>query len=229
MSRSRPPRIALCDYGVGNLRSVERALLAAGADARISDDPGEVELADALILPGVGAFGAAVEALAARGMQAAVIEVANSGRPVLGVCLGFQLLFDWSDESGGRPGLGLLSGRVTRLAKDRGKVPHMGWNTIQVRHRSRLLDGIASGTAMYFVHSYAVDATSRDVVAITDYGGAIVAACHRDNVMGTQFHPEKSGPEGLRVYANFAAIAAGTRVGSGRPRLAARIDAGPAA
>ena len=200
-------RIAICDYGVGNLRSVERAIHAAGGIAIISDDPGVVTDADAIVLPGVGAFGAAAEALAARGMHGAVLEVAESGRPVLGVCLGFQLLFDWSEESGGRPGLGLIPGSVLRIAADRGKVPHMGWNNVHVEREHPLFDGIADGSAMYFVHSFAANTEPYNVIGTADYGGAVTAACARDNVVGTQFHPEKSGVDGLRIYANFVDIA----------------------
>ena len=201
-------RIAVCDYGVGNIRSVERAVLAAGGEPRLSRDPVEIDAADGLILPGVGAFGAAVDALEQTGLGAVVTRFAGSGRPVLGVCLGFQVLFEASDESGGRRGLGLLPGRIERLGPERGKVPHMGWNALHLVRPSRLLAGLEEGSHAYFVHSYAARTEAAVVVATCDYGGPLVAVCERDNVLATQFHPEKSGAGGLRIYANFVHISA---------------------
>lgn len=195
----------MVDYGIGNLRSVERALLHAGAVVLMTRDPAAIAAADGVVLPGVGAFGAALDALDHHGLRASVLGAAASGRPLLGVCLGYQLLFDWSDESGGRAGLGLLPGRVLRLGPERGKVPHMGWNQLRILARSRLLHDVADGAHVYFVHAYA--ATSVPVAALvaeTDYGGPIAAVAESGNVAGTQFHPEKSGADGLRVYANFA-------------------------
>jgi glutamine amidotransferase len=198
-------RVGVCDYGVGNLRSVERALGAAGATAVVSADPAELASCDGLVLPGVGAFAVAAATLRDRGLDALITGLAGAGRPVLGVCLGFQLLFDESDEGDGGRGLGLLPGRVRRLQPTRGKVPHMGWNSLRMTP-STLLDGVAGGERMYFVHSYAVEpADVGDVVATTEYGGEVVAAVEHGAVQGTQFHPEKSGAAGLRVYANFAA------------------------
>jgi len=200
-------RIAVVDYGVSNLRSVERALTAVGARAVVTADPSALDGCDGVVLPGVGAFGAAVDALDAAGLRPAVTGAVAAGRPLLGVCLGFQLLFEWSDESGGRPGLGLYAGRVTRIDPCRGKVPHMGWNRLRLRTPSPLLDGVADGTWAYFVHSYAAPAEGDGVVADCEYGGlALAAACERAGVYGTQFHPEKSGAEGLRLYANFVRI-----------------------
>lgn len=207
MSVARAPRIAVVDYGVGNLRSVQRALLEAGADVDVSADAARLDAADGAVLPGVGAFGPALDALEGRGLREAVLAVAGSGRPLLGVCLGHQLLFESSAESGGRRGLGLLRGRVARLGPERGKVPHMGWNTLRLRRPSGLLDDIADGAAVYFVHSYtAVEVPEEDLVAETDYGGPLAAVVGRGAVIGTQFHPEKSGREGLRMYANFARL-----------------------
>ncbi len=203
---SETVRVGVCDYGVGNLRSVERALLAGGAHAVVSRDGAELAGCDGIVLPGVGAFSVAATALRERGLDSVVREIAASGRPVLGVCLGFQLLFTDSDEGGGGIGLSLLPGAVRRLDIDRGKVPHMGWNQLRAGRPSALLEGIPDGEHMYFVHSYA--ATPRDgadAVATVEYGGEIVAAVERGNVAGTQFHPEKSGAAGLRVYANFVA------------------------
>jgi glutamine amidotransferase len=200
------PRIGICDYGVGNLRSVERALRVSGAEPVISGDPDVIISCDGVVLPGVGAFAIAARALQATGLGAAIRDLARRERPVLGVCLGHQLLFEGSDEGHGGDGLALLPGRVVRIAADRGlKVPHMGWNTIDVVRDSVLLDGVASGGYMYFVHSYAAIPATGDTIATTEYGDIIAAAVERGTVMGTQFHPEKSGASGLRVYANFVA------------------------
>jgi glutamine amidotransferase len=200
------PRVGICDYGVGNLRSVERALLVAGAEPVVSADPDVIAACDGIVLPGVGAFAIAARALQETGLGGAVREVAGRERPVLGVCLGHQLLFEGSDEGHGGEGLALLPGRVVRLSTEGGlKVPHMGWNTISKPRSSALLEGIPSGTYMYFVHSYAAVPAAGDAIATTDYGGPLAAAVERGSVMGTQFHPEKSGAPGLRVYANFVA------------------------
>jgi len=200
-------RVGVCDYGVGNLRSVERALRVAGAEPVISGDPSQIAACDGVILPGVGAFSIAARALHDTGLAKAVREVARSERPVLGICLGHQLLFEGSDEGQGGEGLGLLRGRVVKLVPAAGlKVPHMGWNTITTLRASALLEGIGSGSYMYFVHSYSADADPSDTVAVTDYGGDLAAAVERGTIMGTQFHPEKSGAAGLRVYANFVAL-----------------------
>jgi imidazole glycerol-phosphate synthase subunit HisH len=199
-----PPRIGVCDYGVGNLRSVERALAHGGGVAVVSADAQQLAGCDGLVLPGVGAFVVAAQALRSRGLDGAIRAVAASGRPILGVCLGFQLLFSDSDEGDGESGLGLVSGRVRRLRPAVGKVPHMGWNRLRLTRPSALLVGLDDGAHAYFVHSYAP--TPDDpacVVAVTDHGGEIVAAVEAGNVAGTQFHPEKSGAAGLRVYANF--------------------------
>jgi glutamine amidotransferase len=214
--------VAVVDYGVSNLRSVERALGAVGAEPVLTRDPETIDGCAGVVLPGVGAFGAAVDALDATGMRAAVIAAVDRGLPLLGVCLGFQLLFEWSDESGGRPGLGLLGGRITRIPPCRGKVPHMGWNRLRLSRPSPLLEGVADGTWAYFVHSYAAPAEGDDVVASCDYGGAdLAAACARSGVYGTQFHPEKSGPQGLRLYANFVGICEGGSRGESPRRMGA--------
>jgi imidazole glycerol-phosphate synthase subunit HisH len=201
------PRVGVCDYGVGNLRSVERALGVAGADPVISADPHTIAGCDGVVLPGVGAFSVAARALADTGLGDAVRELARRQRPVLGVCLGHQLLFDASDEGHGGEGLALLRGRVVRLSPERGlKVPHMGWNTIRTVRASSLLEGIASDSHMYFVHSYVAVPDPADTVAVADYGEELAVAVERGTVMGTQFHPEKSGAAGLRVYANFVSL-----------------------
>jgi glutamine amidotransferase len=213
------PVIGVCDYGVGNLRSVERALRASGAEPVISDAPDTIAACAGVVLPGVGAFATAAHALLDRGLGDAVRHVATAGGPVLGVCLGHQLLFEHSNEGPGGEGLGLLRGEVTRLAPAAGqKVPHMGWNTLaSVTPSSMLLSGVSAGSYMYFVHSYAAIPLAEDVVATTDYGGELAAAVESGNITGTQFHPEKSGAAGLRVYANFVAACA-LRAAAGRVR-----------
>ena len=207
------PLVGICDYGVGNLRSVERALHASGAETVVSDDPDAIASCDGVVLPGVGAFAIAAHALNDTGLGEAVRQVAAAGAPVLGVCLGHQLLFERSAEGESGKGLGLLSGAVTRLLPERdAKVPHMGWNTLQsVAGTSRLLHGVSAGSYMYFVHSYAAVPAHEDVAATTEHGHTFAAAVERGNVMGTQFHPEKSGALGLRIYANFVAICAARR------------------
>lgn len=202
------PLIGVCDYGVGNLRSVERALRASGAETVISDQPGRIGACDGVVLPGVGAFAIAARALHGGGLGDTVRDMAAAGKPLLGICLGHQLLFESSDEGPDVGGLGLLEGRVTRLrARDGLKVPHMGWNTLTtVVSESRLLEGTSSGEYMYFVHSFAAIPANADVAATTEYGEPIAAAVEHDNIMGTQFHPEKSGAPGRRLYANFVAM-----------------------
>lgn len=205
-------RVAVCDYGVGNLRSVERALVRAGAMPVISDDATALAACDGLVLPGVGAFVAAAEQLRRRGLDGCARDIAASGRPLLGVCLGYQLLFERSDEGRGATGLGLIPGEVTRIDAPGLKVPQIGWNRLRVVRDTPLLEGVGDGTYVYFVHSYgATPADPADVVATTDYGSTLVAVVQRDKVMGTQFHPEKSGAAGLHVYANFVALCASRR------------------
>jgi len=214
-------RVAICDYGVGNLRSVERALLHAGAEVVLTGDAETMRACDGVVLPGVGAFGAAADALDGAGLGEVVKDIARSGTPLLGVCLGHQLLFEHSDENGGRRGLGLLPGRIVRLGAERGKVPHMGWNQLQLTRESPLTGGVEDGAHVYFVHSYAALPDTTDagaVVATADYGGPLVAICVRDNVWSTQFHPEKSGSTGLRIYANFVRACA-------REHISPRADA----
>jgi glutamine amidotransferase len=203
------PRVGVCDYGVGNLRSVERALRVAGAEPVISSDPSVIVTCDGVVLPGVGAFSTAAQTLRDTGLGAAVLELARLDRPVLGICLGHQLLFESSDEGHGGEGLALLRGRVVKLSPEPGlKVPHMGWNTIATARASTLLDGVPSDSYMYFVHSYAAVPDPQDTVAVTEYGDRLTAAVERGSIMGTQFHPEKSGATGLRIYANFVSMCA---------------------
>jgi glutamine amidotransferase len=196
--------IAIVDYGVGNLRSVERALIHVGAEPSITADPEALALADGLVLPGVGAFAAAVEKLSANGLGRHVAELARRGKPVLGVCLGYQLLFDESTEGGRHAGLGLLPGRVVQV-QGTAHLPVIGWSRLKQTGPSPLWDGITDESYFYFVHSYAPQG-SESAIACTPHSPAAAAA--RGNVMGTQFHPEKSGADGLRVYRNFVRLCA---------------------
>jgi glutamine amidotransferase len=194
--------IAIVDYGVGNVRSVERALRQVGAEPLLTADAGELARADGLILPGVGAFAAALEKLSAGGLGRRVVELAEKGKPILGVCLGYQLLFDESMEHGRHQGLGLLSGRVDQV-KGTERLPVIGWCRVTWSDESPLWRGIADRSYFYFVHSYTPE-SARHAIASSDHSPASAGASR--NVMGTQFHPEKSGPDGLRVYANFVAV-----------------------
>ena len=200
--------ITIIDYGMGNLRSVQKALEAVGHPATVTSDPDEVRRASKVILPGVGAFADAIDELRRTGLGEAFVEASRSGKPCLGVCLGLQLLFDLSEEDGEHRGLGLIPGRVVRFASEPGlKVPHMGWNTLRGRNPSPLLEGLEPDPSVYFVHSYhARPDDPRDVVAESDYPRPFAAMVARGNLMATQFHPEKSQRVGLAMYANFARI-----------------------
>ncbi len=204
-------RIAVINYGMGNLRSVSQALHAVGADVRLCERPAEAEGADGLVLPGVGALADCVEGLKRGGFAEFVREWIAADRPFLGVCLGLQALFEHSEE-GDAPGLGIFPGRVVRFRLPREfKVPHMGWNTVSfLREGCALLDGLeARGEAFYFVHSYHVVADDRSLVlGECDYGGPFTAAIARGRCFATQFHPEKSQARGLHLYRNFAALSA---------------------
>jgi glutamine amidotransferase len=194
--------IAIVDYGVGNLRSVERALVHAGAEPVITADPDELARAAGLVLPGVGAFAPAQQRLSDGGLGTRVVELARGGKPVLGICLGYQLLFEESSEGGRHEGLGLLPGRVVQVTGSE-HLPVIGWCRLRQEQPSALLGGIEDRAYFYFVHSFTPEA-SAFAVASSDHSPA--AASVRENVMGTQFHPEKSGPDGLRVYSNFLAL-----------------------
>jgi len=199
--------LAIIDYGMGNLRSVQKGFEHAGFAARIVNDAAEVERAKALVLPGVGAFRDAMANLAGAGLLGPLARAVEAGKPLLGICLGFQLLFEESEEWGHCRGLGFLPGRVVRLAGEGLKVPHMGWNAVRQRGSSPLWTGIPDGSYFYFVHSYYV-APGTHAAGVTDYGAPIMAACARDNVYGVQFHPEKSSRLGLALLANFGRLAA---------------------
>lgn len=196
--------VALLDYEMSNLRSVGKALERLGARVRIAARPEEARGAGAIVLPGVGRFGAAMERLDAHGFTGMLREAAGEEVPVLGICLGLQLLFDESDESPGVPGLGILSGRVRRLETDR-KVPHIGWSEVTWREGAALApapDGPASRT-YYFVHSYACEPSDDEVLGTARHGTAFVAAAGRGSVMGVQFHPEKSSAAGLALLGRW--------------------------
>ena len=197
-------RIAIIDYGVGNLRSVEKAFAASGCDATISGNEGVLRAAQKLVLPGVGAFAACMKALQERGFDRLVCERARVGTPLLGVCVGMQLLFDESEEFGSTPGLGLLRGRVRRFSNEL-VVPQVGWNRIHQKQLHALFEGIADGAFCYFVHSYYCKPADDAVVAgVTEYGGSYASVIARENICGVQFHPEKSQDVGLRMLRNFA-------------------------
>jgi imidazole glycerol-phosphate synthase subunit HisH len=208
-------QIAIVDYGLGNLFNVERALRATGAEPLITSDPAELEAADGVVLPGVGAFGEGMQNLERRGLGTEIQRLARAGKPTLGICLGMQLLMDESEEFGRWPGLGLIPGRVVRFEPApavRVKIPQIGWNSIEAPAegdpsgwQGTLLDRIEPGAFVYFVHSYSVQtADQSDCLAETEYGGTrFCSVAVRDNVMGCQFHPEKSADAGLRLLRNF--------------------------
>ena len=196
--------IAIVDYGVGNVRSVERALLQVGAEPLLTSSADELDRATGIVLPGVGAFAPALAKLEERGLGRRIVELARKGKPVLGVCLGYQLLFEESTERGRHQGLGLLTGRVVEVTTTP-RVPVIGWCRLTQTAPSDLWHGVADNSYFYFVHSFTPEASS-DAIGCTDHSPAAAAA--RSNVMGTQFHPEKSGDDGLRLYANFLALAA---------------------
>ena len=195
------PFIAVVDYGIGNLRSAEKALCKVGAAARLVSSPAEVRAADGVVLPGVGNFGRCSQALASSGLWSATLEAATCGRPFLGICVGMQLLYQGSEESPGIPGLGALEGTVALLPEET-KHPQMQWNVLDVRAGSRLLKGFEEDAWVYFVHSYAAP-VGQETVATCDYGGAVAAALEKGPLWATQFHPEKSSAAGLGVLANF--------------------------
>jgi glutamine amidotransferase len=200
--------IAVLDYGIGNLRSAEKALQHLGADARLVDDPDRAAEADAVVLPGVGAFGPCVQALRSSGLDGAARSAIERGVPFLGICVGFQLLYEGSDEDPEAPGLGVLPGVVRRLP-DGVKHPQMQWNVLDpvAGGGSRLLAGAPQPAWVYFVHSFAPEVTA-DTSSTCDYGGPVTASAERGPVWGTQFHPEKSGAVGLGILANFVRAAA---------------------
>lgn len=197
--------VAIIDYGAGNLSSVAKALDYLGAENEITLDKEKILSASHVILPGVGSFGDAMHSMEERGLVDTVKQAAHSGKPFLGICLGLQLLFESSDESPDVNGLGILKGKIITIPKDNGlKVPHIGWNSVSLKQKDGIFDGIADGSYFYFVHSYYLDGADEDVVAATtEYGVTIECAVQKGNLCATQFHPEKSSKTGLKLLENF--------------------------
>ena len=198
--------IAVLDYGIGNLRSAQKALERVGADARLTADAEVVAEAGGVVLPGVGAFGRCMEALREAGLEGAARQAIDAGVPFLGICVGMQMLYEGSEEDPETPGMGVLGTKVRRLP-DGVKRPQMQWNRLERAAESAMFAGLDDPTWVYFVHSFAPEPTA-EVVATCEYGGPVVAAVQRGNLWATQFHPEKSGAAGLRLLANFAAVSA---------------------
>lgn len=199
--------IAIIDYGMSNLRSVHHAFEYLGADARIVDSPKDLGTARALVLPGDGAFGPAMQNLSALRWLDPLQEAIGRGMPFLGICLGMQLLFETSDENGAHRGLGILRGAVRRFPLGAGKIPQIGWNQLQIQPRSRFLAGVPQNAFAYFVHSYYCQAADETTVAArTLYGISYASVVEQDRVWGAQFHPEKSGEDGLNMLRNFLAL-----------------------
>jgi imidazole glycerol-phosphate synthase subunit HisH len=207
---SEPARICILDYGMGNLRSVEKALAHVGVEVEIANDAAAARNAAGLILPGVGAFPRAMERIRELGIDELVAERHEAGAPILGICLGLQLLFESTTELGGAPGLGILPGEVAALDAEGLKVPHIGWSPVSWARDSRLTAGIDSGTPFYFVHSFAPRPDGADLLGTAEYGTRFACAAERGDVFGVQFHPEKSSGAGLRLLANFAGVCAKT-------------------
>ena len=201
-------RIAILDYGMGNLRSVEKALEHVGVTATRTADADEARAADGVILPGVGAMPRAMERIRELGLDELIAERREAGAPILGICLGLQLLFDSTTEFGGAEGLGLLDGPVAELEAEGLKVPHIGWSPVRWEKESRLAEGIESETPFYFVHSFAPRPSEGELLGSAEHGSRFACAAERENVYGVQFHPEKSSAAGLRLLSNFAGICA---------------------
>lgn len=200
--------IAIVDYDAGNIKSVEKALHFLGREALVTGDSEEILRADKVILPGVGAFGDAMDIIRGRGLDKVLRKVAENGTPFLGICLGLQLLFERSDEAPGAEGLGILKGEILRIPEKEGlKIPHMGWNSLHLENNGRLFRGIEENAYVYFVHSYYLKAGDESIVkASTEYGVHIHASVEKDNVFACQFHPEKSSDVGLHILKNFVEL-----------------------
>jgi len=207
-SSNTPHMILILDYGMGNLRSVQKGFERVGHAAEISSDPAAVAGANRLVLPGVGAFSDAMAELRARRLVEPICEFVAAGKPFLGICLGLQLLFELGHEDGRHQGLGILPGEVRRFDLPHGyKVPHMGWNQLSFRRRAPIFRGLDDGVYMYFVHSYFVVPADPELIATeTDYGGRFTSSVWRENLYATQFHPEKSQSDGLHILRNFAEL-----------------------
>lgn len=197
-------KIAIIDYGMGNLHSAAKALEKVGAQVKVTSDPELVRQADKVILPGVGAFGDCMKNLNERGLAPVIHEVIAAGKPFLGICVGLQMLFEGSEEDPGVAGLGIFKGMVRKIAAPGLKIPHMGWNNLEYRTSSSLFQGLPPAAYVYFVHSFhAVPTDESCITAVTDYGGQVTAAVGRGLVQAVQFHPEKSSAVGLKILANF--------------------------
>ncbi len=203
--------IAIIDYGAGNIQSVYKALEYIGCDAFITNDKNKILKADGAVLPGVGSFGDTIDTMNSYGIKDTVIDFINSKKPFLGICLGLQLLFPYSEESPNAKGLGVFDGTIKKIPSGDGlKIPHIGWNSLEIKKENGLFKGIDKNSYVYFVHSYFLDAKDKKIVsAKTEYGVKIDAAIEKDNVFATQFHPEKSGETGLKILKNFADIVNG--------------------
>lgn len=198
--------IAIIDYGMGNLRSVEKAFNHIGCNTIVTNSPKDIENTDRVVLPGVGAYADAIRCLKESHLDETILNIIEKKKPFLGICLGLQLMFDYSEENGGVGGLGLFKGKIKKI--DTGlKIPHMGWNKLDIMKDSPLFKGLGENTFVYFVHSYYLEAEDKDIViATTDYGKDIEVAVNKDNIFLTQFHPEKSGETGLKILKNFVGI-----------------------
>lgn len=197
--------IAIIDYGMGNLRSVQKAFEFIGHEAVITDEPETILKADKVVLPGVGAFSDAIKTIKEKKLDKAIYEAVESGKPFLGICLGMQLIFDKSYENGEFEGLGIIPGRVVRLPENV-KIPHIGWNNLNIKMRNPLFEGLGESPYVYFVHSYYLETDAPVVSATTDYGKEIQVAVQKGNVFALQFHPEKSGSTGLKILENFGRL-----------------------
>ena len=203
--------IAIIDYGAGNIQSVSKALKHIGCDAFITRDKEQILKADGAVLPGVGSFGDTMDTMNSYGIKDTVIEYTKSGKPFLGICLGLQLLFPASEESPEAKGLGIFDGTITKIPSGEGlKIPHIGWNSLDIKKTDGLFKGIDKNPYVYFVHSYFLNASDKNIVsAQTQYGVTIDASIEKGNIFATQFHPEKSGETGLKILKNFADIVIG--------------------
>lgn len=200
--------IAIIDYGAGNLQSVKKALDFIGAESVITDNIETINACDKILLPGVGSFGDAMDSMTKKGLVDTVKQNAMSGKPFLGICLGLQLLFEESEESPGVKGLGIFKGKIKKFSSDMGlKIPHIGWNSLEIKQKDTLFKGIPEKAYVYFVHSYYLHAEDENEIAtVTNYGIDFHSAVGKDNIFATQFHPEKSGDVGLQILRNFASM-----------------------
>ena len=200
--------IAIIDYGAGNLQSVKKAFDFIGAESVITNDPQVILSADKILLPGVGSFGDAMDSMHKNGLVETVKECALSGKPFLGICLGLQLLFEESEESPGVKGLGIFKGKIKKFSSDMGlKIPHIGWNSLEIKQKDTLFKDIPENAYVYFVHSYYLHAEDEnDIATVTNYGIDFHSAVGKNNIFATQFHPEKSGDVGLQILRNFASM-----------------------